>query len=732
MSSKNITSTYNLFKNDLSNNRLGKSLAHLRAMAAISCAPWDIIRDIDNIEESYGYLRQYALDGVEDPGRADMLSDLTAEALRVSAMIMRHVETVDSPRQYFSILRYEAMQPDSSIIELIHKYSRDYNKYVAATLIHDPSARYESDSLRKSIEALSVRLFNLIWTAFPFTKEVSKEIESLFSNESLSSGFKELILSALILGALEYYDESRLVLLAKMYLNGSSRIEIKALIGLMLGMWVHRESLKGRRFKDVMATVFEKKSWQDDLKMVFLELVRTRDTERISQKLQNEIIPQMMKMRPDILKKIDGSAADDEISSIDANPEWEELLEKSGLADRLKELSELQADGGDVMMNTFSHLKGFSFFNDVANWFLPFSPEHSSIANIVDDTSSDIIELILSSPMMCDGDKYSIVLSLERIPSANRRMMLSQFKLQDINLSELRSSELNPEKDDRKNICNKYIQDLYRFFNLYRRKSDFRNPFAKPINLASINILSEHIEDSDALTIVGEFYFKRGYWPEALEIFSVLEKRGDLSAQLLQKIGYCHQQNGDIQEAIKKYRRSELIRPDSLWTMRRLAQCYKLIGDNESALHFYQKIAEQKPDDLKVALNIGHCHLESGSYEEALKSYYKYEYLSDTPEKAFRPIAWCLFLTGDYERSDAYYEKIIAASPKSSDYMNRGHLYMALGRFREAIDSYQHSKQLETLGDAEFINRLELDRPYLEAAGVSPEMIDIVFDSVTD
>lgn len=732
MSSRNITSTYNLFKNDLSKNRLGKSLSHLRAMASISCAPWDIIRNIDNIEESYGYLRRYALDGIEDPGRADMLSDLASEALRISTMIMRHVETMDSPRQYFSVLRYEAMQPDSSIIELIHKYSRDYDKYIKATIINSSCNRYELDSIRQSIEALSVRLFNLIWTAFPLTKEVSMEIETVFSNESLSSGFKELLLSALILGALEYYDESRLILLAKMYLNGSSRIELKALIGLMLSMWIHRESLKGRRFKDVMATVFEKKSWPDDLKMVFLELVRTRDTERISQKLQNEIIPQMMKMRPDILKKIDGSAQDEEILAIDKNPEWEELLEKSGLSDRLKELSELQADGGDVMMNTFSHLKGFSFFNEIANWFLPFTPEHSAIANIVDDTSNDIIELILSSPMMCDGDKYSIVLSLERIPSANRRMMLSQFKLQDINLSELRSSELNPEKDDRKNICNKYIQDLYRFFNLYRRKSDFQNPFARPINLASIDILSEHIEDSDALIIVGEFYFKRGYWPEALEIFSVLEKRGNISAQLLQKIGYCYQQNGDIQEAIKKYRKSELIRPDSLWTIRRLAQCYRLIGDNESALYFYQKIAEQNPDDLKVVLNIGHCHLESGSYEEALKCYYKYEYLSVNPEKAFRPIAWCLFLAGDYEKSEAYYEKIIITAPKSSDYMNRGHLYMALGRFREAVDSYMHSKQLETSGYIEFIKRLESDRPYLEAAGVSSEMIDIVFDTVTD
>lgn len=78
--------------------------------------------------------------------------------------------------------------------------------------------------------------------------------------------------------------------------------------------------------------------------------------------MQNEVIPEMMKLRPDIMRKFKDIRNDDEdIMSMEENPEWEELLNGSGLRDSLKEFGELQMEGSDVMMSTFSHLKSFPF-----------------------------------------------------------------------------------------------------------------------------------------------------------------------------------------------------------------------------------------------------------------------------------------------------------------------------------------------------------------------------------
>ena len=50
---------------------------------------------------------------------------------------------------------------------------------------------------------------------------------------------------------------------------------------------------------------------------------------------------------------------DFESGMLENNPEWEEMLEKNGLADKMRELTEMQSEGADLMMVTFSNLKGF-------------------------------------------------------------------------------------------------------------------------------------------------------------------------------------------------------------------------------------------------------------------------------------------------------------------------------------------------------------------------------------
>ncbi len=115
--------------------------------------------------------------------------------------------------------------------------------------------------------------------------------------------------------------------------------------------------------------------------MVFVRLLKATDTERITGKMEREVIPGMMKIKPELDRKIkELKDLSDLEGAMEENPEWEEVFERSGLAEKLRELNELQSDGGDVMMVTFSRLKNFPFFSDPANWFLVFDKDHSSIS----------------------------------------------------------------------------------------------------------------------------------------------------------------------------------------------------------------------------------------------------------------------------------------------------------------------------------------------------------------
>ena len=79
------------------------------------------------------------------------------------------------------------------------------------------------------------------------------------------------------------------------------------------------------------------------------------------------------------------------------NPEWSEILEQSGIADKLQELTELQMEGADVYMSTFSMLKSFPFFNETAHWFLHFDPEFSAVQDLFQQQDQSLVAAFLKN-----------------------------------------------------------------------------------------------------------------------------------------------------------------------------------------------------------------------------------------------------------------------------------------------------------------------------------------------
>lgn len=642
----------------LVNNRMSVALSNLQTLADMAGATWQIKDEIKRLSESYGYLQRYALDGIEDPSRATVFAHLKDEASKLMATIVRYADIESSPKQYFNVIRYERLQHDSSISDLIKQYEAGHNRYRLAVMggVKNPTT-VDGQSLVATLEHLQKRLFNLVWVSLPLSSEDEDALNDALESEILPNYFKELLISAIMLGAMQFYDERRLTILGETYVKSNGRLEVKALCALLLTMWMQK-NITGHRVKSVIASVCEKSCWQSDLKMIFMQLARTRDTERITRTM-NEAIRPIVEMRPDIYKKIGDVSSVDDLTNLDENPDWMDWVEKSGINDKLRKLSDLQAEGGDVMMGTFSHLKSFQFFSDIANWFLPFYLDNSAVQQSLGSSTTEIGELIIANPMLCDSDKYSLVLSLEKMPSDTRRAMLSQFKLQDINFAELQSSELNAEAQSRERISLRYIQDIYRFFMLYRRKGEFISPFAKPINLSTIPLIKDQFNDVSILSAVADFYHKQKYYAEAYELYDAILRQTQPTAQLYQKAGYCQQQLGRADEALALYTKSEMLDSNSLWTARRMAQCYKILGQPDKALIYYQRVEHKKPDDVNVAMNIGHCYLEMSNYEAALKQYYKVDFLDAASEKALRPLAWCTFLTGDYEKSQKYYDRVL-------------------------------------------------------------------------
>lgn len=715
----------------LQRHRLTEAFGHLEAMTQAMHSPWEVAEELRSLQSQYTYMMKYALDGVADPSRGAVYADISKGVLNLANTLMRQCAKPTAPTLYFNTLRYEELQRGDTIGRLIESYLKTLDRLNMATMTGiEASNEQQADQMEQELEARATRAFHRTWVSHPLTSDDVYALRQLIMSPVAGRPVRQQMLSAVMLGALEYYDERRLLLLADIYADKNSDLRMVALAALLLAMWMNRTVLGGSRLSSRLKALADDPQWEKDVRMVFMQYIRTRDTERINRKMHDELIPEMLKLRPEISRRLQELQERDPQLIDEENPEWQELMEESGLADKMKQLTELQADGGDVMMGAFAHLKTFPFFSEVANWFLPFFPQHSEVKKAMGQFADELGSLIENCGVLCHSDRYSMALSMSNVSEAQSRLMMEQLRAQNVNIAELQQSLLLQDERMREYEVNHYVQDLYRFFKLFRRKGEFADPFLSPINLIELPLIGDALIDSELLKLVGEFYFKRQYYNDALSIYQLMLRRGDNAPELYQKAGFCLQKGGELDEALKMYEKAHLLRPDSQWTLKRLAYCHRLMGNHAEAARYYRQLAEAAPEDINTALNLGYCLMAQGLHDEALKQYFKVEYLDQKSQKAVRPIAWCLFLQGDLERAEAYYSKLAPDQLTATDALNQGHLRLAQGHVRQAVDSYKRSIQLTPIDSYQhFTDQMKADRDVLLQRGVDPLLIDLVIDA---
>jgi len=339
--------------------------------------------------------------------------------------------------------------------------------------------------------------------------------------------------------------------------------------------------------------------------------------------------------------------------------------------------------------------------------------------------------MVLKSGFLCSSDKYSFCFNILQLPSNYRSSMASNMGAETENYEEFRKAEaaMNP-RYQLEQVSNRYIQDLYRFFNLNIRKRDFKNIFSFPLNLFSSKCLGSYLSREEFLRKIGLLFFKQKNFKNALEIINLLLVNNPADAELLQKKGFCLQQLDCRKEALEAYLQADLVLPDSLWTLKRIAACYRLEKNPVNALYYYQKAEKLAPNDLTLTFNIGHAMVESGDYAKALQLYFKAEVLSEESLKTWRPIAWCSLMCGKFDQANAYYQKIMQHTPSIDDYLNAGHLEWCRGFPLKAIEMYKKGIRATHIPFPEFIDLFQQDLSVLFNHGIKQEDVPFVRDEL--
>lgn len=707
-------------------SRIVEALKLLDELVTAS-ADWQIREEYEQLSTNYRLLLQYMSQGVMDPARHSVLSRLTQSLLTLTWRSYNAVVQPSSHELFFTRRRELADTPLSRMAE---NYRTELNKY--ALLKSVPSEAQDKTAVLMTLrrrEALETDIFNKLWSSYPTSGDDAEVASNLLTGD-VPDHCKSLVLGALFLGLAHLYDERKLTLLLDAYCNVESvPVKLRALTYALLALRIHRShAVLGDNLEKHLRAVAEMPHSDGDVATVQYELARSRNTDNITRRVKEEIIPGIMKMSPDLMRKIRDKGATFDIADLEANPEWQEMLENSGIAKRMEEFNELTLDGSDVFAATFSRLKSYPFFNTLSNWFMPFHAEHSVVAD--NYAGSDSLNKIIGhAPFLCNSDKFSFLLSLSSMPESQRQAMSAQMAENEAAIAEIKGSELPHPAMERARTVNHCVQDLYRFFTIFSRRREFINMLDTDMDLTTLPVLGELLLKATTLQVIAELYFKNEFWDDAIKYYNyMLEHSSEADPRIHQKIGFAHQSMGRTREALASYQRYELAHDNDVWTMKHIAACYRDLKRLDKALDYYKRCEAVKPGNIATNLNIGHCLLEQGNAEDALQYYYKVDLMEGAKHRAWRPIAWCTFLTGNTARSLEYYDRIVNDdTPTMQDHLNRGHVLLCSHQLPEAIASYRQALALDSKG---FRQAFDADAKHLVNAGIEASDLPLIADAV--
>lgn len=723
MNEKDIIQQYHTIEKLLLHSRLKEALKILENQINHAKAI-ELKNEHIQISTSYQYMLKYMAEGVADPERKKLYDKLIKDTLNLNDRTKVLLLDTVSFKFYYTSRIQQKTKLSLTYEEILNTLESFKDDFAVASLM----GLEQLEPILEKREDANKELFYKVWLNIRLSSEEVEVLENILASSLVNPIDENLLISALTMSLMECFDEEKLKILLNGYTHPNIEVNQRALVGMALIFQLYSERLS--LYPEIVHRIEflnESESFGDNLSRVYTQLLRSQDTEEIERKMKEEIFPEMMK-KASSLKGFDFENL--EIDE-DEMKDWEDKLEDSDFEEKIKEMQELQMQGEDIYMTTFTHLKSYPFFQEFHHWFYPFDKQHSSVIKELgfsSEKSNPIIDLILGSNIFCNSDKYSLCFMVQHIPQAQKDMMLSELsEAQQAQLEE-EKKEISSNKTNPKFTTNQYVHDLYRFFKLYRRKSDFEDIFSKKMNLHQVPILKQVLYTPKHLSFLADFFLFKERYIEAIEIFQVLMNEMEESSFLLfQKFGFACQREKRYVEAIDAYLKADLISPNSLWIYRNLALCYRRVQAYDKALVYYKKIEEIQPKNKNNLYYIGFCLSNLESYDEALNYFFQLDLMDSNNPRTWRSIGWCSFITDKQEQAERYYAKVLEKKPHRIDFINAGHIAWVTGNLELAKERYKEG--LKASGTvSEFIEKINSDKKLLIQFGISEDDIPLMID----
>jgi len=692
--------------------------------------------DYDNLVSDYRLMLEYLVKAVIDKDRQKVYDKLCCFLLEINDKTRQNAYFYCPELPQFKSKNYYSNQGKLTAESAHHIFEKIVTEREFEQLLKNTDIKNENSDAEGPLKQSLEDLFRLFWLTDKFDDAEIDLFWKIIKSDSFFWYEKSLLVSALTLGLLNTLDISKISMLIKTYQLKVPNVSERAFTGLMLSLYKYDKRLKYYPALEAeLMLLADDKDIREDALVVFSQLSEAKDTEKLTKKIQDEIMPDVIRHAPGLMNKFN---TEDLLSDFDENekdPKWKSLLKETPeLYDKFEELSKMQMKGSDMFMGTFAHLKHFPFFNNMTNWLLPYFSENTTLKNVLgekttESSGKDFLEAMQNNPYFCNSDKYSFCFNLKALPEHQRNMLTEVFIAEMNSMAEMMFEDGKVETGiSKRYVTIQYIQDLYRFFKLNPHKNHFEDVFEWKLDFYNTRFFNLLFDGLGFINKIAEFYFEKENYEDALNLFLKLSEAGNNKLDILQKTAFCYQKLKNYNTAVEYYHKAELSEPGNIWTLKKLAYCHLKLNQVKEALNCYLEIEKLFPEDAMIQIKIGHCYFVLNDVETSLQHYFKAEFLLPDNIKVIRPLAWICLTQNRIDDAKRLYEKVAVQEINYIDYTNIGHIEWLLNNRPLAVEKYFQAILRNPAGFQGFKDIFMQDTEILSQSGYKKEEIPLLLD----
>lgn len=672
--------------------------------------------ELEAVKNDYQLMVDYMERGFTDDKRASLYLSLLQRLYRVAA-------DLEISWRCKNVIVYVDAFRISDHLNTSHDFIRSVlesfvSDVAMLSLLPEAERTEKAKDLYDRHQVFINRLFNTLWTSCQWSDDDCAFYAGLMLSPMVDVVDQQLLVSAVTLGAMNQFDINKFKALTTVYQQSTDeRVRQRALVGWVLSVFEGMDIFPEQ--DEIIRKLCENKDTIRELYTLQIQFFYSQDTEKDNEKLQRDIMPYLVDGsnitigRLGIVEKEEDSL--ENILNQDAEDKRMEQMEE-----KVRKMMEMQKQGSDIYFGGFRQMKRFPFFNDLANWFTPFYIDHPALRTTIERIGQpNILQTITNQGNFCESDKYSLAFAMEsiinQIPGNIKEMMGSEGVFEPMGTT--------LDKSNPTYICRAYIQDLYRFFRLYRSSNELINPFIDNHKSSFVADTFFFVYKSFIGTGLDEYkmrlalyLYKHKNMDKLVELMSTFHVE-DANYNIL--MGYINLYFGKPDVAYQIFNMVLQEDTENQWALKGMARAAMDCEDYDTAEHTYSQLLRLEPDNINYAVKRCVTLLKTERYAEAREELFRLDYQYPDNMNVKRVFAWTMLLDKSLDKASQLYDRILADAPMAEDYLNSGYCWWAKGNIGQAKNSFQAWITMTKGNKDRLLEEIRNDQKVLDLYGIT-------------